>query len=311
MATRVVVDDLGHEQPLPAAPSRIVSLVPSLSETLWWWHLADRVVAVTDWCVAPPRAFDHAARVRGTKNPDVGRIVELAPDLVVADQEENRELDVRRLREAGVAVVVTRVRGLDDAVRTLTWLGQAVGAGSAGAATAQAIARAADQLGVVAAPLRTFCPVWRDGVPEGADPDGEVWWATGRATFAGDLLRRAGFAVVPDDPSGRYPRLPLAEVRSLDPDVVLLPDEPYVFGEADRAVFRGWRARTRLLDGTALTWWGPRTPHALGDLARLARQLRGRRRVPSRPAPEPAEVSRRSGARGPGRRRPPPRAGRP
>jgi ABC-type Fe3+-hydroxamate transport system substrate-binding protein len=280
-----VIDDLGAGMELPRRPRRLVSLVPSLSETLWWWHLADELVGVTDWCLAPPSAFVNAARVRGTKNPDLAAIRDLVPDLVIANEEENRELDVRRLREAGVAVYVTRVRTVDDAAGSLARLGTALGADRAGAGLAQAIVRALDQLPTVARPPRTFCPVWRDGAPADGAPDDEVWWATGRDTFGADLLTRVGFEVVPAAPDGRYPRLPLREVAALDPEVVLLPDEPYAFGTEDRAVFATWSARTRLVDGTALTWWGPRTPHALGDLARLARQLsRPRRRRTQRQA---------------------------
>jgi ABC-type Fe3+-hydroxamate transport system substrate-binding protein len=275
-----VVDDLGTEVASTGPPRRLVSLVPSVSETLWWWHLADDLVGVTDWCVAPPAAYDHASRVRGTKNPDVTAIVALAPDLVIANDEENRELDVQRLREAGVPVYVTRVRTVRGAADSLARLGRALGVEKAGDGLAQSIVRALDQLPKVPRPPRTFCPVWRDGLPAGGAPEEEVWWATGRDTFGADLLAHAGFEVVPDTPDGRYPRMPLGEVAAIDPDVVLLPDEPYAFGPADREVFSSWRARTRLVDGTAMTWWGPRTPHALGDLARLARQLsRPRRRA--------------------------------
>jgi ABC-type Fe3+-hydroxamate transport system substrate-binding protein len=285
---RTVVDDLGVEVTLPRAPARLVSLVPSLSETLWWWHLADQLVGVTDWCVAPPSAYPGAVRVRGTKNPDVAAIVELAPDLVIANEEENRELDVQRLREAGVPVYVTRVRTVEGAADSLARLGTAVGAERAGIGLAQAIARALDQLPAPRRPLVAFCPVWRDGVPSGGAPEDEVWWATGRDTFAGDLLARVGFTLLPVDPAGRYPRHWLGEIAGWDPDVVLLPDEPYPFGPTDREVFAGWGARTRLIDGTALSWWGPRTPHALGDLARLARQLA---RPPRRRARARASVS--------------------
>jgi len=279
---REVVDDLGATVAVPDHPQRLVSLVPNLSEVLWWWQLADRLVGVTDWCVAPPSAFNAAQRVRGTKNPDVQAIVAAAPDLVVANEEENRELDVRRLRDAGIAVYVTRVRTVDDAAEALTRLGAALGVERAGAGSAQSIRRALDQLSLPSRRLTTFCPVWRDGVPDDGGPADETWWALGRDTFAGDLLARCGFDVLPADPDGRYPKHRLGDVAALDPDVVLLPDEPYTFGAADRAVFDAWRARTRYLDGTALSWWGPRTPHALGDLARLARQLTSRRRNTSR-----------------------------
>ncbi|MFA9445821.1 helical backbone metal receptor [Egicoccus sp. AB-alg6-2] len=278
-ASRTVVDDLGVSVVVPESPRRLVSLVPSVSELLWWWQLADRLVGVTDWCVAPPSAYAGARRVRGTKNPDVAAIVDLAPDLVVANEEENRELDVQRLRAAGVAVYVTRVRTLDDVIGSLGRLGGAVGAPRAGEGTAQTIRRALDQLRAPPRRLRAFCPVWRDGVPDDGDAGDETWWVLGRDTFGADLLARCGFDVVPDDPTGRYPRHRLGDVAAWDPDVVLLPDEPYAFGPGDRRVFTGWRARTRLLDGTALSWWGPRTPHALGDLSRLARQLTSRRRA--------------------------------
>ena len=276
-ALRTVTDDLGATVEVPDGPRRLVSLVPSLSEVLWWWHLADALVGVTDWCVAPPNAFHSARRLRGTKNPDTAAIVDLAPDLVVANDEENRELDVRRLREAGVAVYVTKVRRVDDAADALARLGGALGVGRAGEGTAQTIRRALDQVRVPERRLRAVCPVWRDGPPQDGRDDDEVWWALGRDTYGGNLLARCGFEVVPDDPDGRYPRHTLGEVATWDPDVVLLPDEPYAFGPADREVFAAWRSRTRLLDGTALSWWGPRTPHALGDLSRLARQLARRR----------------------------------
>lgn len=256
-----VVDALGTALELPDQPRRIVSLVPSLSETLWWFHVADRVVGVTTYCVAPPHAFDGAERVRGTKNPDVARIVELAPDVVLANQEENRELDVRRLREAGVAVYVTAAHSVQEAADMLVEVGRVVGAGDAGAGLAQKISRAVDTKGTDGPRLRAFVPVWRD-----------PWMAAGTDTYMADLLAHCGFQVVPDVP--RYPEVSLQDVRAAGVDVVLLPDEPYAFGEQDRAAFAAWDVPTRLVDGTQLTWYGPRTPYAIGELTRLWRQLR-------------------------------------
>ena len=264
---RKVEDDLGAAVEVPSHPTRIVSLVPNLSEALWWWHLEDRVVGVTDWCVAPPGAFARAQRVRGTKNPDVAAIVDLEPDVVVANEEENRELDVTRLRDAGVEVYVTRVRTVADAAESLARLAAALGEVRAGIGLRQTIVRALDQARPPSDSLATVCPVWR-----------EPWMVTGRATFAGDLLAHCGFEVVPGDPDARYPTMALDDAAALGAEVVLLPDEPYPFGDADRADFADWPARVRLIDGTALSWWGPRTPHAIGDLTRLARSLRSRRR---------------------------------
>jgi ABC-type Fe3+-hydroxamate transport system substrate-binding protein len=302
-ATHLVVDDLGWRNELPREPSRVVSLVPNLSELVWWWHRAGRLVGVTDWCTAPPRAFEHARRVRGTKNPDLAAIVELAPDLVLANEEENRELDVARLRDAGVAVHVTRVRALDELGPSLGRLGEALGVPSAGEGTATTIARAIDQVRRVPRPRRAVCAVWRDtptdagsagagssGGPSaggaaagGAAAGGRAgWWVLGRDTFGADLLAACGFEVVPADPDGRYPVLGLADLRALVPEVVLLPDEPYAFGSTDAEELRAAGLRTRQVDGTGLWWWGPRTPAAVGELSRLARQLGRRRRRAAR-----------------------------
>lgn len=260
-----VTDDLGTPVPVRAEPGRIVSLVPSLSETLWWFRAADRVVGVTDYCVAPPHGFPGAARVRGTKNVDVEAVIDLEPDVVLANKEENRQIDVDRLRGAGVPVYVTAPTSVDEAAESLVGVGEVVGAAAAGKGLAQAIRRA---LGVLpeTVPLRAICPVWRD-----------PWMVLGRGTYAGDLLGRCGFEVATGADDDRYPKTDLEQMRGLDAEVVLLPDEPYAFGDQDREVFADWPARVRTIDGTALTWWGPRTPHALAEFTRLARSIHRRR----------------------------------
>ncbi len=277
-AVTSVHDDLGSDVEVPADPDRLVSLVPNLSEVLWWWQRADRLVGVTEYCVAPPRAFDGARRLRGTKNVDVAAIIDLQPDLVVANEEENRPADVERLREAGLEVYVTRVRTVKDAAASLMALGEAVGAAKPGEQLAASLFRAMEGAGHRGPRLRAVCPIWRDGAHRGED---ETWWVLGRDTYAADLLAVCGFDVVPgpsEPGEQRYPRFGLEQLEAADPDVVLLPDEPYLFTRDDAKVFARWRATTRHLDGTALVWWGPRTPNAIGDLDRLRRSLLRSRR---------------------------------
>src|SRR5436309_6183269 len=107
-------DDLGTELQLAGPPRRVVSLVPSLTESLADTGL---LVGATDWCTRP--ASLEVTRVRGTKNPDLRAIAGLRPDLVVANKEENRELDVRRLRDAGVQVWVTDIETVPQALASL------------------------------------------------------------------------------------------------------------------------------------------------------------------------------------------------
>lgn len=255
-----LADDLGVRVALPAPPRRIVSLVPSITESIAS-VAPDRLVAVTDWCTHPGDLDQRGLRrVRGTKNPDLVAISDLAPDLVIANMEENRELDVRRLRERGIPVWVTRIEDLPGAIASLRrlltevlhlpepdWLGEAarLWAGPVGPPVA-AVAVA----------------IWRD-----------PWMVVGEPTFTSDLLRRAGLAN-PFAAGGRYPHLELAELDSDTIDLVLLPDEPYVFSATDGPeAFT--TSTTRLISGREITWYGPSLVAAHATLARVREELIG------------------------------------
>ena len=245
-----VHDDLGHPVELAGPPRRVVSLVPSLTESLAA-SCPDVLVGATDWCTHP-RELD-VARVRGTKNPDRRAVAALRPDLVVANKEENRELDVRRLRAAGVPVWVTDVESVPGALDSLERLLRTVlGCGVPEWLTAARRLWA----GPVPEPRATVAvPIWRD-----------PWMVVGRATFTGDVVRRLGLANVFAAHPDRYPAVPLAGLDRDDVDLVLLPDEPYPFTADDGPeAFR--RARTLLVSGRLLTWYGPSLLDAHGELS--------------------------------------------
>ncbi|UMG91911.1 helical backbone metal receptor [Nocardioides sp. TF02-7] len=245
-------DDLGHPYDGPEVAARVVSLVPSITEAL----ASDRrsaLVGATDWCTHPPDL--DVRRVRGTKNPDLAAIRELRPDVVVANKEENRELDVRRLRDAGVRVWVTDIETVPQALASLSRLYAALGWPAPGWLTA---AHDRWDRPLPAERARVAVPVWRD-----------PWMVVGARTYTGDLLRRLGWANVFDGSSERYPRVSLAEVDRPDVDLVLLPDEPYVFTEEDGPeAFTA--APTRLVSGRLLTWYGPAMVEAFDVLADTA-----------------------------------------
>jgi ABC-type Fe3+-hydroxamate transport system substrate-binding protein len=259
---RHVTDARGTSVALPDRVGRVVSLVPSLTEWLVVTGVGERLVGVTDWCVEPAGALEGLARVRGTKNPDLAVIRGLEPDLVVANAEENRKLDVQRLEAGGLAVFVTMPTTVAGAVGELRDLAAAVGdLPGAAALDAELVAAVAGAYRRrPARRVRYACPVWRD-----------PWLWLGRRTYAADLLGLAGGEPVLDDPTTRYPKLDPAELAARDPEVVLLPSEPYEFGQADAAevaaAFPG--ARVELADGRALTWYGPRIPAALASFREL------------------------------------------
>jgi len=239
----VRVDDLGHPVPLTGPPRRIVSLVPSLTEALAV-TVPDRLVGATDWCTHP--AGLDVPRLRGTKNPDRAAIAALRPDLVVANQEENRQLDVERLRAAGIPVWVTVIESLDQALASLRRLfGEVLEVAEPDwlRAAAAAWAEPAPQ-----PPRRVVVPIWRD-----------PWMVVGSRTFTGDVLARLGLVnVIADsaDSADRYPRRELAEIGAAAPELVVLPDEPYPFSATDGPeAFPG--LPVALVSGRDLTWYGP------------------------------------------------------
>jgi len=259
---RHLVDARGTAVELPDQVWRVVSLVPSLTEWLVVAGVGERLVGITDWCVEPAGALEELTRVRGTKNPDLAAIRALAPDLVVANGEENRRIDVQRLEAGGLAVFVTMPTTVAGAVTELRDLAAAVGdLPGAAPLDAELVAAVGDAYRRrPARRLRYACPVWRD-----------PWMWLGRRTYAADLLGLAGGEPVLDDPATRYPRLDPAELAARAPEVVLLPSEPYAFATADAeevaAAFPG--ARVELVDGRALTWYGPRIPAALAGFREL------------------------------------------
>ncbi|MEV8035104.1 helical backbone metal receptor [Streptomyces sp. NPDC002742] len=236
---------------------RVVSLVPSLTEAVAV-SVPAVLVGATDWCSHP--ADLDVIRIGGTKNPDVDAVVRLAPDLVVANEEENRRPDLTALREAGIEVLVTEVRDVPGALRELDRVLDACGArgrprwlDAAEAAWAKPPAAARRRTAVV--------PIWR-----------RPWMVLGRDTFAGDVLARLGVDNVYADHEERYPRIPLAELTAAAPDLVVLPDEPYRF-TADDGPEAFPAVPCALVDGRLLTWYGPslaEAPARLGEALRPA-----------------------------------------
>ncbi|MGW8763839.1 helical backbone metal receptor [Streptomyces sp. NPDC055815] len=233
---------------------RVVSLVPSLTEAVAV-TAPGLVVGATDWCTHP--VVLDVARIGGTKNPDTAAIAALRPDLVLANEEENRAPDLAALRAAGLDVLVTEIRTLDQGFRELERVLAACGAPRRPQwlVAAEAAWEAVSPL----EPCTAVVPIWR-----------RPWMVLGSDTFAGDLLARLGVRNLYADHPDRYPRIPLDALRAAAPELVVLPDEPYRFTRDDGPeAFPGTAAA--LVDGRMLTWYGPSLAEAPRVLARALR----------------------------------------
>lgn len=230
---------------------RIVSLVPSISEALAT-SCPDTLIGVTDWCThLADLDPEGLTRVRGTKNPDVAAIAALHPDLVIANREENRELDVRRLRDAGLRVWVSRIEDVPQAFTAYDELFDDVLQRPRPDWLEHARRLWCGDLPPVTA--RVAIPIWRD-----------PWMVVGARTFTGDLVRRLGWHNVYADHPERYPHVELDDLDHAGADLILLPDEPYAFADDDGP--EAFTVPTRLVSGRLLTWYGPALVEAWASL---------------------------------------------
>jgi ABC-type Fe3+-hydroxamate transport system substrate-binding protein len=247
------------------APERIVSLVPSLTEALFAFGAGERVVGRTRYCLWPPRAVGKVPTVGGTKKVDVPRLLELEPDLVVAVREENSRENVERIQEAGVPVFVGAPESVEGALWLLRELARIVEAPRTDAVL-DPIERVYGRLREVMKGTnsrRLFVPIWKN-----------PYMSVGSDTYAHDVLETCGGENVCGG-STRYPIFTLEEVEAAQPEIVLLPDEPYPFSAEDLEDFyaldipAAHEDRIHLVDGKLLTWYGPRMASSLSQLAAL------------------------------------------
>ena len=242
---------------------RLVSLCPSMTETLFDIGAGSQVVGATRFCVRPEQ-MDGVVRIGGTKDPRIERIRDLRPTLVLANREENRLEDVEALRSAGVEVHDSMPRRVDEVPALIRDVGQRVGRGREAAAVADRLdegIREARARRRAMDPVSFLVLVWR-----------RPWIAATADTFLSNLLVEAGGSNVLVGGGGRYPEVTPEEVATLRPERVLLPSEPFPFahqhvGELARATRMDPR-RFLPCDGQLLTWHGSRTVIGLRAAAR-------------------------------------------
>jgi len=219
---------------------RIVSLVPSATETLLAWGVEP--VAVTRFCEHP-----ELPSVGGTKDPDLAAVIDLAPDLAVMCVEENRREDAETLTAAGVELFVFDIDDVDDVETQLAALADRLGVAPTTSDPAPVVELATRR--------RAFVPIWR-----------RPWMTLSGRTYGSSVLERLGITNVFADHTTRYPEVTLDEAAAAAPDLVVAPSEPYPFGERHRDELEVV-APVVLVDGKDLFWWGVRTPDAIRRLA--------------------------------------------
>jgi ABC-type Fe3+-hydroxamate transport system substrate-binding protein len=279
-----VFDDRRRELTFPGAPKRVVSLVPSDTYSVAAIGCGGALVGRTDYCELPPDVVARLPSVGGTKNPRLEAILDLSPDLVIANQEENTRSDLEALAQKGARVLIAFPKRAADGLAHLARLAkifrvegdaavkELLRAGYAAVRDAEA-ARASKPA------VRTFCPIWMKPLMT-INHDtfmSDVLELAGAANVFADRERRYPLAadvsgaapIAPGERDVRYPRVTLEEVAQRAPELVILPDEPHPFTDEDAAVFaaqpipaaaRGAIVKT---SGKDLCWYGARTVEGL------------------------------------------------
>jgi len=288
----------GHKHALhfQHPPRRVVSLVPSMTESMFDLGLGEFLVGITDYCTYPVEGVASLPRLGGPKNPKLDEILALKPDLVMANQEENPKELVESLEAVGINVWVTFPKTLRQAMDVLWTI---VGLYQSRAAairleTLELTLDWAEEAVKERQSWRYFCPIWQS-LPE--EPTVEpAWWMTfDQDTYMHDLLRLMGgenvfagrvrryplsadLGLTEAEQAGerdtRYPRVTFQEIMNADPEVILLPDEPFAYDASQQARLMEMLADTAavrngkvfLVEGSLLTWHGTRLARALRDL---------------------------------------------
>ncbi len=232
----------------------MVSLCPSITETIVAIGGLKSLAGVTRYCTRPKGMLWGLPRVGGTKSPDIARILDLKPDLVFANAEENRKEDVEALRRAGIEVDVTLPKTVAEVPLAIRQWGARLGT----SAEAEPLA---DRVDAEIAGLEASLPrptfryaywIWKD-----------PWMTVSDDTYVADLVRLAGGVNVYGDARIRYPTTHPAEALGKEPEVHIFPSEPFPFSQEKHAatVEKLFGAHTRRLfvEGDDYCWHGIRT----------------------------------------------------
>ena len=249
---------------------RIVSLCPSLTELVFDLGHGSELVGRTKFCIHPADRVGAVEKVGGTKNPKLSRIIDLAPDIVLLNEEENRREDAEALQAAGIRCHVSFPRTALDTAAMVRSIAAAIDASAEGEHIArdiearhQRVRRATERR----MPVTFAYLIWR-----------EPWMSVNADTFVSALLADAGGRNVFATRTDRYPTITPDELRAADPDVVLLSTEPFPFkpSYADELATLSGIARDRMsiVDGEMLSWHGSRTPAGIDYAEKVIEQAR-------------------------------------
>jgi ABC-type Fe3+-hydroxamate transport system substrate-binding protein len=242
-------DQMGQDLSIEWPPKRIISLVPSQTELLYWLGLNEEVIGITKFCVHPDEWFRTKQRVGGTKKLDFDKIAALKPDLIIGNKEENEEQQIKQLMQL-YPVWMSDIHNLDDAFGMMNGMGELVDRKEKAGELVKGVKEAFGKLNTAKlSQYKAAYFIWR-----------EPYMVAGGDTFLSNMLSLCGLTNVFASHKGRYPELSKEEIACQNPEVILLSSEPYPFAAKHIDEFRQMcpDARIILVDGEYFSWYGSR-----------------------------------------------------
>ncbi len=242
----IFIDQLGREVKLHAPPQRVISLCPSLTETLVDLGLGPRLVGRTRFCIHPIDVMREIPNVGGTKDVSFDRIRALKPDLIIGEKEENTAAMIEALA-AEYPVYMTDVVDLASAHEMVLQLGAITDTQTQAAELAERIAHSWAKVTPLPAAMPCLYFIWKS-----------PWMVVGADTYIDSVLKKCGFDNLATAWEGRYPVLDENNFFPKTPLVVLLSTEPYPFKESQIAEIEAFipGAVVRIVDGEMFSWYG-------------------------------------------------------
>jgi len=256
MSTRnktVFTDMLSRQIELASPPKRIISVVPSQTELLYHLGLEEEVIGITKFCIHPDAWFRNKQRIGGTKALKLDEIRALKPDVITANKEENTQTEIEQLAKE-FPVWISDIKTLDDAIQMIHLLGELVGKPHMSDMLTKLIQEDFSKLKPLPIPKSALYLIWQ-----------KPWMSINSDTFIHAMMARCGLTNVCASNPNRYPELSAAEIRKLNPELILLSSEPFPFSEKhiDELAALFPNSRIGLVDGEAFSWYGSRMVESL------------------------------------------------